>query len=81
MKAARADALADLLAETADRLEQAEAVARAKAAESLPVDLAKELRLVDVFVATWVAGAAKAAAGEIRHVAERLRPARRRGRR
>lgn len=80
MKPARAEALADMLAEIATRLEQAEGVARAKAAESLPADMAKELRLVDVFVATWVSGAAKSAAGEVRHVAERLRPARRRRR-
>lgn len=78
MKAARAEVLADQLAEIATRLEQAEGKARAEAAKSLPADMSKELRLVDVFVATWVAGAAKAAASEVRHIVERMRPARRR---
>jgi hypothetical protein len=78
MKAARAEALADQFAEIATRLEQAEEKARAKAAELLPADMAKELRLVDVFVAAWVADAAKAAASEVRQLVERMRPARRR---
>lgn len=81
MKAARAEVLADMLAEIATRLEQAEGKGRDSAARNLPGALANDPRLVGVFIEGWLREAAVGAAAEIRHVAERLRPACRRNRR
>lgn len=81
MTSARAEALADMLAGIATRLEQAEGRGRESAARNLPGDFAKDAALVDVFVVTWLRGAASDAAREVRDVAEQMRPQRRRTRR
>lgn len=78
MKSARAEALADQLAAIATRLEQAEGKGRESAARNLPGDFAKDPHLVGVFVEGWLREAAIGAAREVRSVAERMRPARRR---
>jgi hypothetical protein len=78
MKPARAEALADILAEIAARLEQAEGKGRESAARNLPGDLAKDPRLVDVFVTRWMQGAITDAVREVRRLAGEIRP---RGRR
>jgi hypothetical protein len=78
MKPARAEALADILAEIATRLEQAEGKGRESAARNLPGSFAKDAALVDVFVAVWLRGAASEAVRGIRDVTEQMRPRRRR---
>lgn len=77
MRSARAEALADILAAIATRLEQAEGKGRESAARNLPGDFAKDAALVDVFVVAWLKGQAADAARGIRGVAEQMRPRRR----
>lgn len=78
MTSARAEALADMLAEIATRLEQAEDKGRESAVRNLPGDHAKDAALVDVFVTTWLKGLAADAVRGIRDVAAQMRPRRRR---
>lgn len=78
MKPARAEVLAGQLEGIATRLEQAEGKGRESAARNLPGNHARDAALVDVFVVTWLRGAASDAARAVRDVAEQMRPRRRR---
>lgn len=78
MKSARAEALADVLDQAAERLQQAEQKGKESAARNLPGSFATDAAMVDVFVTTWLRGAVDEAARTIRDVADQMRPRRRR---